>query len=326
MRWKQGLSGGILIQRSETLAPSRRVLQGGSARAAQRRLDPRRNDALTTDEGTAQTNPYVAKAAPRLALVVHAGKEEERKIECRRVVTLLGSREGCKLALQHDSVAPLHVAIVNDGSKLLAIDLVTKHGTLLNGLKMEQEQLNDGDMLTIHPWEFRIDITEPTHSGQADAHPFGLEPSPHVVALEHVGSGRVMQSGRNVCIIGRRNGCDIILSDKQVSRVHALLFSYFDRPALFNLFASNQTFVNGQPVQFRLLKDGDAITVGESDFRVRLVGSPATEGAAGLRGDADATVGLKPEEREGDMIDIHATEATQHWRIADNLQKATRKR
>lgn len=281
---------------------------------------------MTADEGTAQTNPYVAKGAPRLALTVHAGKKEERKIECRRVVTLLGSRKGCKLALQHGRVAALHVAIVNDGSKLLAIDLVTNHGTLLNGLKMEQEQLNDGDMLTIHPWEFRIDIAEPRPSGHADAHPFGLEPSPHVVALEHLGSGRVLQPGRDACIIGRRNGCDIALSDNQVSRVHALVFSYFGRPAIFDLLASNQTFVNGQPVQFRLLKDGDAIAVGESEFRVRLVDSPATHGAAGPKLDADATVGLKPEEHEADMIDIHATEATQRWHIADKLEKATRKR
>ncbi len=281
---------------------------------------------MTADDGRTQTNPYVAKAAPRLALVVHAGKKEERKIECRRVVTLLGSREGCKLVLRHGGVAAVHLAIVNDGSKLLATDLVTKHGTLLNGLKMEQEQLNDGDMLTIHPWEFRVDIGEPTPSGRADVHPFGLEPSPHVVALEHVGSGRVLQPGRDACIIGRRNGCDIVLSDNQVSRVHALVFSYFSRPAIFNLLASNQTFVNGQAVQFRRLKDADAITVGESEFRVRLVDSPVTKGAAGLKIDAEATVGLKPEEHEGDMIDIHATEATQSWHIADKLEKATRKR
>ncbi len=134
---------------------------------------------MTTGEWPTQTNPIVPEAAPRLALIVHPGKGNERSITCRRAVTLLGSHAGCKLTMKHRRVAPVHVAIINDGSRLLAVDLVTKHGTLLNGLKMEQEGVNDGDMLLIHPWEFRLDVHEPTHAGHSDAHPFGLEPSPH---------------------------------------------------------------------------------------------------------------------------------------------------
>lgn len=273
-----------------------------------------------------QTNPIVPEAAPRLALVVHPGKKNERTVLCRRAVTLLGSRAGCKLTMQHRRVAPVHIAIINEGSRVLAVDLVTKQGTLLNGLKMEQERINDGDMLSIRPWELRLDIHEPTHSGDADAHPFGLEPSPHVVALEHIDSGRILQPSREVCIIGRRNGSDIAISDNQVSRVHALLLSYFGQPAVFDLLSTNQTLVNDQPVQFQLLGNDDVITIGESRFRVHLVGSPITERAAGIKIAAETTVELQPEERKADMIDIQTTEAAQRWRIADNLEKVARKR
>ena len=169
-------------------------------------------------------------------------------------------------------------------------------------------------------------VQSPAHTGDADAHPFGLEPSPHVVALEHVGSGRLLQPNRNVCVLGRRNGCDITIADNQVSRVHALLLSYFGRPAVFDLLSTNQTSVNDRPVQFQILENDDVIKIGESSFRVRLADSPVGRGAPGLKIATDTTVELDPEERPDDIIDIQATESSQRWRIAEKLQKTARKR
>ncbi len=271
---------------------------------------------MTAGDKATRANLIVAEAAPRLSLVLRPGTEDETSITCRRVVTLLGSRPGCKVNLRHHRVAPVHAAIVNDGSRILAIDLVTKKGTLLNGLNMEHEPLDDGDLLTIHNWEFRVEIKEPTHSGHADAHPFGLDPSPRVVALEQMPNGRILSSSRDLCIIGRRNGCDVAISDTRVSRVHALLLSYFGHPVIFDLLSSNNTFVNDTPVGFCRLKNEDIITVGECRFRVRLVGSAISEQAARA----------SEKQPAADLVDIQSTESKQRWRIADNLEKATRKR
>ncbi len=281
---------------------------------------------MAIGEEPSQSNPIVATAAPRFSLVANAGKANERKIPCRRVVTILGRRRGCKVVMQHRHVAGVHVAIVNDGSGLTAVDLVTTHGTLLNGLKMEHEPLNDGDVLACSAWEFHVNIESPAHSGDADAHPFGLDPSPHVVALEHVATGRLLHPSRDVCVIGRRNGCDITIADNQVSRIHALLLRYFGRPAIFDLLSTNQTSVNDRPVQFQCLRDGDLIEIGESSFRVRLADSRVGQEAAGLKIATDTTVELEAEEPTEDMIDIKATESTQRWRIAEKMEKTARKR
>lgn len=268
----------------------------------------------------------MADSAPRLYLV-QARKDGNRRIHCRRVVTLIGSRPGCKVNLQHRSVTPLHVAIVNDGSQVLAVDLITRQGTLLNGLKMEHERLNDGDVLTIHPWEFRLDIKEPVHSGSADVHPFGLDPAPHVVALEHVITGRLLRLNRDVCVIGRRNGCDIVLADAGVSRIHALLLSYFGKPAVFDLLSTNHTYVNGAQVEFSLLNNDDTVTIGESRFRVRLMDSAVTERASkNNNGGTPAPASPQQDDHVNDLIDIRATESAQKWGIVENLEKATRKR
>ncbi len=269
-----------------------------------------------------RVNPVAAQGAQRLTLVAAPGTEIERTIPCRRVITLIGSRPGCKVNLQHRSVDPVHTAIVNNGSRILAVDLVTDAGTLLNGLGMEHEPLDDGDLLTIRSWEFRVEIQEPNPTGRDDAHPFGLDPSPHVVALENVASGRLLQPVRDVCIIGRRNGCDIAISDTLVSRAHALIFTYFGHPVLFDLLSSNKTLVNDRPVDFRRLKNEDIVSIGKSHFRVHMRGSAISEMATRDAVSGNGRDGRAPE----DKIDIHDTESANRWGIVDNFEKTTRKR
>ena len=84
---------------------------------------------MNPSEVAGQDAPVVARAAPRVRLVVEGGGDSGMRIKCRRVVTLLGSRLGCKIALKHKSVSPVHLAIVNDGEQIHASDLVTPTGS-----------------------------------------------------------------------------------------------------------------------------------------------------------------------------------------------------
>lgn len=282
--------------------------------------------------------PPASASAPRLTLVVNSGTGEPARIECRRIVTLLGSRGHCKICLRHSSVAPVHVALVNDGADVFAVDLVTRTGTLLNGLKLEHEKLADGDVLTIGPWEIAVEIRPPTPDAAADV-AFELEPAPQTFALEHVASHRVLQPNRRVCIIGRRRGCDIAITDPRVSRAHAILLSYFGYPAIYDLISRNQTFVNTQPVSFQMLKNDDTIAIGDSKFRVRIIHSPIEKQAKNAQspfiiGPGDAPSNGRnlnedtypPPDAPPDMIDIQATEGSQRWTIVESLEKAKAKK
>ncbi len=273
-------------------------------------------------DGLSQEIPVLAELAPRARLATTTGSQAEMSITCRRVVTLFGSRRGCKLVLPGRRVAPVHAALVNTGTKILAVDLITKHGTRFNGLKLAYETVSDGDMISIGQWEFLITLSQPTPSDSDDAHPFELDQTPRAVALEHVDSGRIFGLTREVSIVGRRRGCDVSLEDPRVSRRHAMLMMYFGFPAVCDLISENKTLVNGQPVSFQRLEEGDILTFGNSRFRVRLVGST-------IGGSSDAE--LDPEADEdtqvvdsasSDLIDIEATEGTQSWRIVDSLKRA----
>jgi len=264
--------------------------------------------------------PAAADSAPRLNLVVQKGPQSETRIPCRRVVTLIGSREGCKVNLRHRRAAPVHTALVNNGSEIIAVDLLTPAGTLLNGLQLQHETLSDGDLLTVDQWELRVEIEQPDSNGNVDAHPFDLEPTPNVVALEHLETGRVLQPNRAVCLIGRRNGCDIALPDSRVSRAHALLLNYFGYPAILDLLTPNGTMVNNTLIRFLALKDSDVVTIGDAQFRIRLVGSAIAKRSSNNHKPAAPLVTLAKEPVSADLIDIQQTEGAQSWRIADNLE------
>ena len=257
-------------------------------------------------------------AGPRVQLVTDHG---ETRVDCRRVVTLIGSRSGCKIRLRHPHVSPVHAAIVNDGAHVIAIDLGSRPGSLLNDLKLEQERLNDGDVLRIGSWDFHVELEEPCDDTQSDVHPFSLDPSPHAMALEHIDSGRMLYPNRDVCTIGRRSGCDIVIPDDRISRVHALLLNYFGHPAVCDLLSQNHTWVNDEVVLFQMIKNDDVIGLGESRFRVHLVGSSVIERASnGNDGAAKPAIKLQ-EDHPPDEISIEETESSQRWHIADQAPK-----
>lgn len=279
---------------------------------------------MTSDNEHRPRNPLAGQAAPRLSLVANPGSKDELRIECRRVVTLIGSRTGCKITLSHARVAPVHAAIINNGETLLAVDLVTKSGTLLNDLKMEHEALTSGDVLTIGPWEFLVEIQEPAPTGEADVHPFGLDPPAELIVLEEMDKQRTLRPDREICILGRRNGCDIVIPNTSVSRVHAILFRYFGHPALFDLLSQDGTIVNDKPIGFRRLRNGDVLTIGDARFRVHATARSAVTKPAPREKDTERPSGGR-RKHEPDTIDIHETVSSQRWRIAENVEKTSRK-
>lgn len=276
-------------------------------------------------------SPLLPTTAPRVRLVVQSREQPAKIIECRHVVTLLGSRPGCKVQLHHETISPVHAAILCDGESVTAVDLVSQNGTRLNQLKMELETLHDGDMLEVFPFEFRVDIERSAqHAAGADAL-VTLEPAPEAVALELAGTGRLLRPARSVCLIGRREGCDIVLPDRKASRVHCLLMHYHGHPALVDLHSAHGTLVNGQPISFHMLKNGDTVRVGETDLKVHVVESAIARVARNGHGKSNGTAPAampraQVESATGpDMLDIAAVEGAERWDIVDSARKLAKK-
>lgn len=115
--------------------------------------------------------------------------------------------------------------------------------------------------------------------------------SSHVTiqVLEGLERGRVYGALPLPVSIGREEENTVRLNDDRVSRFHAKMQANGDRVILTDLGSTNGTRVNGRPVQVRLLRPGDQVTIGRC---LLLYGSPDQIAASGM----DSVVDVPREE------------------------------
>lgn len=85
---------------------------------------------------------------------------------------------------------------------------------------------------------------------------------PFLVIQEGNGRNREFSLTHNTVVLGRDPDCDVILSDLNVSRHHAMLSREPEGVIVKDLSSANGTFVNAQPVASQVLKHLDTIQVG----------------------------------------------------------------
>ena len=90
----------------------------------------------------------------------------------------------------------------------------------------------------------------------------GRHDSPYLVIQEGNGQNREFSLTLSVVIIGREPDCEIVLSDRNVSRHHAVLCREPEGVLIKDLSSANGTFVNAQPVTSQMLKHLDTIQIG----------------------------------------------------------------
>ena len=97
-----------------------------------------------------------------------------------------------------------------------------------------------------------------------------------------------------------REGCDVVLSDPEVSRRHAALRVTAGGPAVEDLGSSNGTFENGERVEgTRPLSDGDNVRFGNTEWQLRStatagLGAPQVTAARAIPVDATAAPPARP--------------------------------
>src|SRR6266404_2803802 len=67
--------------------------------------------------------------------------------------------------------------------------------------------------------------------------------------------------------IGRATGCELQIDSGSVSRHHALIMVGPRESVIEDLNSTNGVLVNGRKVSRQVLCDGDAVTIGETQFR-----------------------------------------------------------
>ena len=125
--------------------------------------------------------------------------------------------------------------------------------------------------------------------------------NPRLVCLSGPLAGQTFEAAGEALSIGRHSSNRLQLPDLAVSRHHCVLDPAAGRFLLRDLGSRRGTFVNGLPVQERVLAEGDLVTLGGSLFLFRLrddesgTSEPAVRLEEGTQ-TAETTIDLAPED------------------------------
>ncbi len=261
---------------------------------------------MSSSENIADRAPVIPAHAPGVRLAPLTDEGTNQGLIIRRAASIIGSEDGCKVRLRHKDVSGRHCVLVNTGGDVFIRDLNSRKGTFLNDLRAEHEQLEDGDVIRIRPWEFRVSVIAPESSDTSDITGLGLEPAPAAVALEEAATGQITKLTREISLIGRRSGCDLAIEDRSVSRAHAIIFTYLSNAVVFDLGSHNGTWLNKARVSFAKLKADDVLQFGAAECRVLIIQPSPTIERGGRNGQVVRTPA--PDGSFSDRIDIRASE------------------
>ena len=135
--------------------------------------------------------------------------------------------------------------------------------------------------------------------------------APLLMAQDGPLAGREFRLDRDVMTLGRGDECDVVVPERQISRVHMRIRREATGYFLEDLGSKNGTFVNGRQVQSGasvLLQDGDEIQLALC-VRMVFVGAEATLPLAGREEQPTLSGGLRLDKAQRRVwIDDHELE------------------
>ena len=173
------------------------------------------------------------------------------------VMSVLGSGEGCDVILSSSNVDAAHTAIARLGSGTYICDLGAPGGTRLNAKPIRWARANDGDTMTVGPFEFLLEIESAGESATAQPPVFSLRNDQTIGAIKCIDP---------VLVVGSDPGCDVVLEEECILPRHCIVLWTVDGAIVRDLSGRDLTRVNGQRVHTARLRDGDSVGIGPHEL------------------------------------------------------------
>jgi pSer/pThr/pTyr-binding forkhead associated (FHA) protein len=237
-----------------------------------------------------------------------AGSEASYEFDQARVV--IGRGPGADVRLPHPSVSQVHALIRQEGVGYVLVDDGSTNGTLVNGKAVvpgRPRRLRGGDRIGIGAFEATFEagvaVADATSAEgtAALARRFvrvlwsATEPLPaaRLTVVSGPDEGRVLELPPSVAhmTVGRGEECDLVLSDRDVSREHVTIALDALGARVLDRDSKNGVRVNGRAVTDRRLKDGDQIQIGNTLLELE---EPADACLARIEQEADVVLPPPP--------------------------------
>jgi len=209
--------------------------------------------------GTMYASAAVARRAGTVVMSEHEEDTPQRRLQlvldqyAVRDIPLEGSRlefgrtEGAgKLLVEHPSISSRHAEIVIDKNGAILRDLGSSNGTFVNGERIVEARLNEGDLIQF---------------GACESYIFLYRESRRRALIL-----RDIELDKPVVTIGRDQANTIPLPHPTVSSRHAEVRKVANKFELIDLNSTNGTFVNGRRIARHVLQPGDRIGLGAVQF------------------------------------------------------------
>jgi pSer/pThr/pTyr-binding forkhead associated (FHA) protein len=198
---------------------------------------------------------------------------------------LVGRDERNDLVLAHQAVSRRHAYLQLLGGRLFCLDLKSRFGMRLGGEHKPSGWLGSGP-LVLWPYELTLDAPRPP-DGPEPPDPLTtrtLDPEglPEVVLETHNGSVKRARwrMTRALALAGQHPACKLHFIHPTVSAFHCAWVRTPGGLWVIDLLSRAGVLVNGAPVRWTRLGDGDRVQVGQYEVLVRVKPPPAARPAA----------------------------------------------
>ena len=109
---------------------------------------------------------------------------------------------------------------------------------------------------------------EPLKLGEVEEVPSEIDARLRVVAGS--GKGRVYSITGNTMVIGRDDGCDVVVDDPRVSGRHAIVSYRGGEFRVSDLQSTNGSLLNGSPLTESVFQESDDLRLGKTVIRLEV--------------------------------------------------------
>jgi hypothetical protein len=210
----------------------------------------------------AATDPHV----PQMRAELVALEEEVRRLtaEIREWRTRLGERDD-DLQVAEESIRNLEIEVREKTSKLAEANVTVEEWRAVIAESQRSILQRDNRIQQLES-DLERRLAQPDLPAQTSEQEVALEGPARVLIRTDGNTDFVHVLGRRTRI-GRGPDNELVLDTKHVSRYHAVLLAGPAHTSIEDLNSTNGVFVNGRRIARQVLRDGDRVTIGRSQFR-----------------------------------------------------------
>jgi pSer/pThr/pTyr-binding forkhead associated (FHA) protein len=213
-------------------------------------------------DALASTDPYV----PHLRTELHARDEQIRLLKLDvDIARSHAAEKDHDLQVAEECIRNLELEVRDKTSKLEEANVTVEEWRAVIAESQRSILQRDGQIQQLQSdLEKRISVA--TDSASQTGEEVALEGPARVLIRTDGNTDFVHVLGRRTRI-GRGSDNELVLDTKHISRYHAVLLAGPVHTSIEDLNSTNGVFVNGKRVSRQILKDGDRVTVGRTQFR-----------------------------------------------------------